>query len=172
MPDDKPPLPSGLPREAQPGAANNDAISPGTPVAAGAISTEPMNLPPIPHGAPPGPKTAAPAPPIAGKKEPETKDTFRELIETIVFVVVLVLMLKTFLAEAFVIPTGSMADTLLGYHYKVTCPQCGYTNLFNASDEAEPKGDPPMAIPVVKCRCENCGFWHQIREVRGQGDQQ
>jgi hypothetical protein len=178
MPDDKPPLPSGLPGEAQqPGVANNDAIAPGAsstpaghPVAAGAFSTEPMNLPPIPLGAPPAPKTAAPAPPIAGKKEPETKDTFRELIETIVFVVVLVLMLKTFLAEAFVIPTGSMADTLLGYHHKVTCPQCGYTNLFNASDEAEPKGDQPS--PVVRCRCENCGFWHQIREVRGQGGQQ
>lgn len=172
MPDDKPPLPSGSPREAQqPGATNHDAIAPGVPVAAGAISTEPMNLPPIPLGAPPGPKTAAPAPPIAGKKEPETKDTFRELIETIVFVVVLVLMLKTFLAEAFVIPTGSMADTLLGYHHKVTCPQCGYTNLFNASDEAEAKGDPPRTIPVEKCRCENCGFNQTIREVRGQGGQ-
>jgi hypothetical protein len=178
MPDDKPPLPSGSPAEAQqPGVANNDAIAPGAsaapasyPVTAGAISAEPMNLPPIPLGAPPAPKAAAPAPPIAGKKEPETKDTFRELIETIVFVVVLVLMLKTFLAEAFVIPTGSMADTLLGYHYKKPCPQCGYTNLFNASDEAEPKGDQPS--PVVKCRCENCGFGYQIREVRGPGGQQ
>src|SRR5437773_1301014 len=47
------------------------------------------------------------------EKPPEVKDSFREIIETIVFVVVLVLMLKTYLAEAFVIPTGSMATTLL-----------------------------------------------------------
>src|SRR5437879_2457371 len=31
---------------------------------------------------------------------------FREIAETVVFVVVLVLLLKTFVAEAFVIPTG------------------------------------------------------------------
>src|SRR4030095_12137672 len=101
---------------------------------------------------------------VATKKESETKDTFRELIETIVFVVVLVLMLKTFLAEAFVIPTGSMATTLLGYHHKATCPQCGYTNLVNASAEAVPQGRPPE--PVVAYECENCDFWHTILELR------
>src|SRR5262249_4813982 len=50
---------------------------------------------------------------------PEMRDSFREVVETIVFVVVLVLLLKSFLAEAFVIPTGSMATTLLGYHKQV-----------------------------------------------------
>ena len=113
-------------------------------------------MPPIPLGAP---KPAAP--PVAAKKEPEAKDTFRELIETVVFVVVLVLMLKTFLAEAFVIPTGSMADTLLGYHHKVTCQQCGYTNLFNASSEADPQDRPRQ--DVSQGHCENCGAWNPIR---------
>ena len=76
--------------------------------------------------------------------------------ETVVFVVVLVLMLKTFLAEAFVIPTGSMADTLLGYHHKVTCEQCGYPNLVNASSEAEPQ-DGAQRVDVESCQCQNCG---------------
>jgi hypothetical protein len=125
---------------------------PSTPVPAGAISAEPMNVPPILLDAP---KPAPPAPPIPGKKD-EPKDTFRELIETVVFVVVLVLMLKTFLAEAFVIPTGSMADTLLGYHHKVTCEQCGKMNLVNASSEADPQGHEPQL--VKKWRCENCGW--------------
>jgi signal peptidase I len=120
-----------------------------------------MNVPPTALGTPTAAKKTAPAPPVPSKKESEPKDTFRELIETIVFVVVLVLMLKTFLAEAFVIPTGSMADTLLGYHYKEACPQCGYTNWFNASFEADPQGAEPT--PVVSCRCENCGFWKKIR---------
>src|SRR5207247_2346546 len=53
-------------------------------------------------------------------------DSFREIVETVVFVVVLVLMLKSFAAEAFVIPTGSMAETLLGYQVDVKCPKCGY----------------------------------------------
>ena len=30
-------------------------------------------------------------------------------------------------AEAFVIPTGSMAPTLMGRHKEVVCPSCGYT---------------------------------------------
>src|SRR5262249_38961186 len=56
-----------------------------------------------------------------GKDKPdEPRDSLREIAETVVFVVVLVLMLKTFVAEAFVIPTGSMAETLYGYQKIVT----------------------------------------------------
>ena len=44
--------------------------------------------------------------------QPIARDSVREVIETIVFVTVLVLLLKCFVAEAFVIPTGSMAETL------------------------------------------------------------
>jgi signal peptidase I len=148
--------------------ANADAAFPNHAARPGAISAEPMHMPPISLDAPPPRRPTAPA--IAAKKEPDVKDTFRELIETIVFVVVLVLMLKTFLAEAFVIPTGSMADTLLGYHHKVACAQCGYSNLFNASDEAEPKG--PQLNPVVTGQCGNCGFVNQLSAPRVQGGQQ
>ena len=59
------------------------------------------------------------------KKRHAHGDPTREVFETVVFVVVLVLMLKQFVAEAFVIPTGSMASTLWGDQVKVTCPECG-----------------------------------------------
>jgi len=134
----------------------------------GAIATQPpLNLPPIPLDGPAKPMPAAP--PITPKKDTEIKDSFRELIETIVFVVVLVLMLKTFLAEAFVIPTGSMANTLLGYHYKITCSQCGYPNLVNASAEAEP-ANPKRPPQIVRCQCINCKHMNKIEHpevVRG-----
>jgi signal peptidase I len=94
------------------------------------------------------------------------KDGFREIVETIVFVVVLVLLLKTFLAEAFVIPTGSMATTLLGYHHNVTCAECKYPFLVNASSEADPQGDPE---PVVHCNCPNCGYRNIIRPLPPNG---
>src|SRR3989442_14924752 len=78
-------------------------------------------------GSPPrGGKTVTASGPKARHSVPEVKDTWREVIETIVFVVVLVLLLKSFTAEAFVIPTGSMAETLWGYQKLVTCPQCTY----------------------------------------------
>ena len=35
------------------------------------------------------------------------------------------------------IPTGSMAPTLMGRHKEVTCPQCGLVYPINASDDAE-----------------------------------
>jgi signal peptidase I len=85
---------------------------------------------------------------------PQQADSFREIVETVVFVVVLVLMLKSFAAEAFVIPTGSMAETLWGYQKEVTCPQCGYEFPVNTSGEVERK--PPEI--VVGCICPNCRY--------------
>jgi len=96
---------------------------------------------------------AAEAPP------PQNPDSTREIIETIVFVVVLVLLLKTFLAEAFVIPTGSMAPTLLGYHKNVKCEKCGYTILVNASSEVEER---PRNL-VVEWQCPICRYKMYLR---------
>jgi hypothetical protein len=101
--------------------------------------------------------TAAAEPAADPNKPAEYTDSFREIVETIVFVVVLVLLLKTFVAEAFVIPTGSMASTLLGYHKMITCPQCGHTQPVNCSAEVEPQKGQPK-VDVEKCECENCRF--------------
>jgi signal peptidase I len=85
---------------------------------------------------------------------PPTTDSTREIIETVVFVVVLVLMLKSFAAEAFVIPTGSMAETLWGYQKVVTCPKCKYEFPVNCSNEVDPNDGPPS--PIYACICPNC----------------
>src|SRR5438309_10720544 len=85
---------------------------------------------------------------------PEPKDTWREVVETVVFVVVLVLLLKSFTAEAFVIPTGSMAETLWGYQKLVKCPSCGYEFPVNCSQEVDPQDRQPADI--VGCTCPNC----------------
>ncbi len=146
--------------------ADENPPTPNQPIPAGAVTAEPMNVPPIPLD--PSKKPTATPTPVLPKQPTEVKDSFRELLETIVFVVVLVLMLKTFLAEAFVIPTGSMADTLLGYHFKVKCEQCGKENLVNASAEAET----PNAPRVAKCLCENCGHinvMHRPELLKGVG---
>ncbi|MBM4070773.1 MAG: hypothetical protein FJ271_17735 [Planctomycetes bacterium] len=96
-------------------------------------------------------------------QSPESKDGAREIVETIVFVVVLVLLLKTFLAEAFVIPTGSMATTLWGYHKSVTCDQCRYSFEVNASDEVERK----PADEVIEWTCPNCRYQNRPRLIEG-----
>jgi signal peptidase I len=63
------------------------------------------------------------------------KEGHRETIEAIVVAMILALLVRGFEAEAFVIPTGSMAPTLMGRHKEVTCPQCKYVYTVNASVE-------------------------------------
>jgi signal peptidase I len=86
---------------------------------------------------------------------PANLDGTREIIETVVFVVVLVLMLKSFVAEAFVIPTGSMAETLWGYQKVVKCPKCDYVFPVNCSQEVDPQ-DGRDPTPTTHCQCPNC----------------
>src|SRR5262245_1164141 len=135
----------------------------------------PAAPPPAGEGIQPSPTsapTALPAPEVAPRKprrhgwwgwlwgdKPDKSDTpgyvpqsdaFREVVETIVFVVVLVLLLKSFAAEAFVIPTGSMAETLWGYQKVVTCPSCRYQFPVNCSNEVDPQSGPRELITGCK----------------------
>jgi signal peptidase I len=73
-----------------------------------------------------------------------------------VYAVLFVLVIRFTWVEFFINPTGAMADTLLGDHKTVVCPQCGYTFAVNASMESNPQAGSP--IPVVGCTCPNCRF--------------
>ncbi len=113
-------------------------------------------------------RASATGPDTARSATPKETDSFREVVETIVFVVVLVLLLRSFIAEAFVIPTGSMATTLLGYHLDVTCPQCGHQFTVNASKWADAQEERPE--PITGCTCPNCHFHIDLPHPRGQGE--
>ena len=81
---------------------------------------------------------------------PEVKLTglrkvFFENIEPLLVAVVLALIIRCFVVEAFQIPTGSMAPTLLGRHSTVTCDNCGQ-RLTVGSGRRE------------WARCWNCGY--------------
>jgi signal peptidase I len=80
----------------------------------------------------------------------------RETLETFAFVIVLVLLLKSFVIEAFVIPTGSMAESLFGYNQVVACEECGYEFPLNSTCEVEPTNGPMR--PVEGYCCPNCRF--------------
>src|SRR5207248_2591639 len=90
------------------------------------------------------------------------RDPAREVIETIVFVVVLVLLLKLFVTEAFVIPTGSMAETLYGYQKVVTCPECGHEFPVNSHDEVERNQQTGKKRTLVGYCCPNCRYAGQF----------
>ena len=61
----------------------------------------------------------------------------RETVESIVIAFVLAFLFRTFEAEAFVIPTGSMAPTLRGQHKDLICRKCGFRYQASASIEAD-----------------------------------
>jgi len=52
--------------------------------------------------------------------------SFKETLESLVIAFILAFVFRAFTVEAFIIPTGSMADTLRGAHFRLTCPTCGH----------------------------------------------
>ena len=79
----------------------------------------------------------------------------REAVESIVIAIILAFLFRTFEAEAFVIPTGSMAPTLQGRHKDIKCPQCAYRYRAGASLDNEQH---PSKGPVVATTCPMCHF--------------
>ncbi len=78
-------------------------------------------------------------------KKPTDKDApekpadggWRETVESIAMAIILALLFRGFVAEAFVIPTGSMAPTLQGRHKDVWCPRCNYQYQTSGSPEED-----------------------------------
>jgi len=48
----------------------------------------------------------------------------KETLVSIIIAFILAFVFRAFVIEAFIIPTGSMAPTLLGFHKQVQCPSC------------------------------------------------
>ena len=88
----------------------------------------------------------------------EIANTFEWLITAFI----LAFVFRTFVMEAFRIPTGSMADTLKGAHFRLRCRQCGYK--YDYGFDSRGLGLPQDTIPGgnVKpppSRCPSCGHY-------------
>lgn len=83
----------------------------------------------------------------------------RELLESFAVALVLVFTTKAFLLELYIIPTGSMAPTLRGFHKDVACRVCGAPVLVGSSEEfPEASGDPNAPRLVLGGVCPQCRF--------------
>lgn len=71
----------------------------------------------------------------------------KEAVESVLFALILAFVFRGFVGQAFVIPTGSMAPTLLGRHIDHLCSSCGYS--FAVSYD---RG------PVSRVKCPNCDW--------------
>jgi len=79
----------------------------------------------------------------------------RDMVESVWVAIVLAFVLRAFMVEAFVIPTGSMAPRLMGRHYDLRCPSCGYRFAYGYGGEDTSRR--PIRPPGA--RCPNC-YYH------------
>ncbi|HEX4143900.1 MAG TPA: signal peptidase I [Pirellulales bacterium] len=132
---------------------------------------------------PPSPTASDAKPASRPARSDSAQRTIRETIESIIVAFVLAFLFRTFEAEAFVIPTGSMAPTLQGRHKDLICPECGTEYRVGASSEVDedgrrdvPKWEEELKDPtltrqerdhllslihgneVVRGTCPNCRF--------------
>ena len=89
------------------------------------------------------PRDAYPKLPTESAPKVSSPHAIRETVESIVIAFVLAFLFRTFEAEAFVIPTGSMAPTLMGAHKDMDCIKCGQRFRINSSEE---NGDEAQAM--------------------------
>jgi len=108
---------------------------------------------------------AAPLSPAAQRAQKIRISGHRETVESIAVAIILALLFRGFIAEAFVIPTGSMAPALMGEHKDLFCPQCSAQYQVGASIE------PRSAATVVAGLCPNCGYLHTLDLANKASDQ-
>ncbi|MHC4570919.1 MAG: signal peptidase I [Planctomycetota bacterium] len=88
----------------------------------------------------------------------EVANTFEWLITAFI----LAFVFRAFIMEAFRIPTGSMADTLKGAHFRLRCRQCGYK--YDYGFDSRRLGGLQDSIPggnvrAPLSRCASCGHY-------------
>ena len=87
----------------------------------------------------------------------------RETVESILVAVILAFLFRAYEAEAFIIPTGSMAPSLQGQHMDVNCKECGHQYRSGASLSSSTSSS---RAQINKTYCPICryGMTMQARE--------
>ena len=98
------------------------------------------------------------------KKKKKPADGTRETVESIAIAFILAFLFKTFQAEAYVIPTGSMAPTLYGRHKEVTCDGCGFKFALGASSEIDQMTG-RLERRIEFAYCANCGKDNYVKNA-------
>ena len=93
--------------------------------------------------------------PNTGDKIKKRKGKLRENIESIAIAIAIAFAIRYFVIEAFKIPTGSMAPTLLGEHKNVHCPNCGWAFYADRQSDSATCPNCQLEIPV-SAYCDVC----------------
>ncbi|MCE5326744.1 MAG: signal peptidase I [Planctomycetaceae bacterium] len=95
----------------------------------------------------------------------------RDTVESIWVAIILAFVLRAFMVEAFVIPTGSMAPRLMGEHWDLRCPSCGLEYAFGYNEYSY--GGPPrrgQEYTPMNAACPSCRREYTHRDLVNNGD--
>ncbi len=81
-------------------------------------------------------------------------ENFKDTLESLIVAFILAFVFRGFLVEAFVIPTGSMAPTLMGMHGLEVCRDCGWEYSYGM----------PAGTERDQIKCPNCGCQNQTHD--------
>lgn len=103
-----------------------------------------------------------------GNDQPGRIEGFYNTAEWFIVAICVTLVFIVFQMQAYTIPTGSMADTLKGAHFRLRCSQCAYQFDYNFHSNNY-KGVPENKTPGFNVdirpsvpRCPSCGFYQQL----------
>lgn len=98
-------------------------------------------------------------------KKSKTAESIANTFEWIITAFVLAFIFRAFILEAFRIPTGSMADTLMGDHFRMRCTQCGYKYEYNFNPYFHKSFHTYAGNNYYKLlsppRCPSCGYYEK-----------
>jgi len=97
------------------------------------------------------------------------EESLREPLVSILIAFVLAFVFRSFVVEPFVIPTGSMAPTLLGAHMQFRSPHTGYTWTANPRDYVGGRIDGQAPAPVQGARNSQRGHIAATDPMSGLG---
>ena len=101
-------------------------------------------------------KTATETGTGTGTETQSEMSAVRDAVESIWVAIVLAFVLRAFMVEAFVIPTGSMAPRLMGEHLMLRCEACKLEFAYGASRDLGAPDCPTCGYPQV--RCPSCNY--------------
>ncbi len=106
--------------------------------------------------------------PVRAKKDRAAE--VANIFEWLITAFILAFVFRAFVMEAFRIPTGSMADTLKGAHFRLRCRQCGYQydygfmpgNYYGRNGQRMGEDTIPAgSVPLPETRCPSCGYYRR-----------
>ncbi|HEY1066796.1 MAG TPA: signal peptidase I [Pirellulales bacterium] len=98
---------------------------------------------------------------VSPRNVPPRDDAIRAVVEFIVCVTSMILLATTWIVEPFIVPSGSMATTLLGPHRRIVCRECGFA--FDVGSDEDDR--------AARVCCPNCeAVRDDVTEPVAKGD--